>query len=296
MLRFLAVLLVGATVLDTIMRGAEPAPPDRTTGSASSMPLVTGPDLDGHFDALGVRGSIVLVDGRSGLIWSGGDGREDHGFVPASTFKVFNSLVALEEGIVSSVDHVFTWDGVDRGSDGWNRNLSLREAFRSSAVWCFQRLAAEIGADRMTAWMQRAGYGNALMDAPIDHFWLDGGLRISQHQQVEFLRRLREGDLPFSARTMAVVRDLMLVETRGEFSLHAKTGWGAGTSPGVGWYVGWVERTPGSSAAAPDEPEVIYFATLIDIVDEADAEARRAITHRSLRDLGWWSDTPADSP
>lgn len=39
----------------------------------------------------------------------------------------------------------YRWDGVERGIEGWNHDLTLRQAFAVSAVPAFQGLARQIG-------------------------------------------------------------------------------------------------------------------------------------------------------
>lgn len=52
----------------------------------------------------------------------------------------------------------------------------------------------------MQQWVTKVGYGNQKIGdkADIDQFWLKGELRITPQAQIEFLRRLYRGDLPFS--------------------------------------------------------------------------------------------------
>src|SRR5690606_21044420 len=136
----------------------------------------------------------------------------DSGFIPASTFKIFNSLVALEAGAVASEEEVLEWDGVERGWDAWDQDHSMRSAIRVSAVWFYQELARRIGETRMQQYLREVRYGNQTMDGAIDDFWLSGGLRITPLEQVDFLVRLARNDLPFSDRTMAILRDILILE------------------------------------------------------------------------------------
>ncbi|MGH7714165.1 MAG: penicillin-binding transpeptidase domain-containing protein, partial [Gemmatimonadaceae bacterium] len=184
--------------------------------------------------------------------------------------------------------------GQDRCIAGWNKDLSLRQAYQESAFWVFQRFAHEVGAIRMRRWLQRAEYGNHDADGGIHRFWLDGALRISLLEQVEFLQRLQARQLPFSPRTIEAVQDVM-VEARGVgYVLRGKTGWarqltdagdrfgdcrpaadralGNPVTPEIGWYVGYVVRGE----------RIVFFALNVDIRRPADAAARRCIVRRVL--------------
>jgi beta-lactamase class D len=171
---------------------------------------------------------------------------------------------------------VIPWDGVERPIAAWNRDHNLASAFRVSAVWFYQELARRIGPQRMQAYLDTVGYGNRTMGGAIDMFWLDGGLRISPRQQVQFLRRLRSGTLPFSPRTQDLVRRIMILDQTPSYTLRAKTGRSGGAASDVGWFVGYLERGT----------NVYYFATVIDIRNPADARQRVDLTRTILRHQG----------
>lgn len=255
--------------------------------SAGALGAQTGataerrPELGRHFERYAVEGTFVLYNqARDRWIRHNPD-RAERRFIPASTFKVFNSLVALETGVIENAGAVIPWDGVDRGNRAWNRDQTLRTAFERSAVWAYQELARRIGEARMRAFVEREHYGNEDIAGGIDRFWLTGALRISPDEQVDFLRRLRAGALDFSPRSMAIVRDIMILEETTDYTLRGKTGWAPPQregGPEIGWLVGWVERG--------DHP---YFFALNLETSDPDfpmREARRTITYGILRELG----------
>lgn len=216
-----------------------------------AVPLL---DLGSHFEAFGAEGCFVGFE-TSGRDWirHGGELCRTR-FVPASTFKILNSLIVLETGVLEDEDEDVEWDGVDRGWEAWNQSHDLASAFRYSVVWVYQALARRVGRERMARRVRRAGYGNAETGADVDRFWLDGPLRVSPEEQVKFLRRLARDDLPFSPGVMETVRGIM-VEAEGEgWTLRAKTGWGRPEGgEEVGWKVGWVDR----------DDDRFFFAVLI---------------------------------
>jgi beta-lactamase class D len=200
-------------------------------------------------------------------------------FLPASTFKIPNSLIALECRSIASVDEILTWDGKDRGSPAWNRDRSMRDAFRASTVWFYQELARRTGEQRMSGWLRKIDYGNADISGGLDTFWLTGSLRISAVQQIEFLRRLRDDSLPFRPETMLAVKEIMIRDRRDDWTLRAKTGLTALTvEQPVAWVVGWIESPKGA----------VFFATNLDHSSAGDnaISARIAITYENLIRLG----------
>lgn len=219
-----------------------------------------GLDLARHFEAVSAQGSFVLFDSAGGTYLRYNPERARQRFLPASTFKILNSLIALETGVVDDEHVVFPWDGSDRGRESWNRDHDLASAFADSAFWYYQEIARRIGEARMRRFVSLVGYGNRKIGGGIDRFWLDGELRISADEQVELLRRLEKSDLPFSERAMATVRRMMKIEEGEGYVLRGKTGWSV-EGGNHGWYVGWVERADGPrifalelSSSEPDFP------------------------------------------
>ncbi|MCB1718370.1 MAG: class D beta-lactamase, partial [Candidatus Competibacteraceae bacterium] len=167
--------------------------------SASAPAQSAAPDagLGAIFARHGVDGGLWVENLAGTEVHSWRPKACEQGFLPASTFKILNSLIALEVGAVADVDEELAWDGVDRGWTEWNRDHSMRTAIRVSAVWFYQELARRVGAERMRELVAKAGYGNRDVAGAIDTFWLDGAIRITPREQVAFLERLYRGDLPF---------------------------------------------------------------------------------------------------
>ena len=222
--------------------GAEPAKPR----------VEMQPDLGEAFTEAGTAGTFVMIDpSDGGRIVVTDRGRAETAYLPASTFKIPNSLIALETGVVADADStMFPWDKVVRDFDAWNQDHTLRTAFKASAVPVFQDIARKIGPERMQQYVNAFDYGNRdIGGAPIDTFWLSGDLRISALQQIDFLQRLHRGELPVSKQNQEIVRDIMYLELSELGTLRGKTGAvGIGVAPGakatLGWLVGWLEHGP----------------------------------------------------
>jgi beta-lactamase class D len=181
--------------------------------------------------------------------------------------------------VINDENEVIPWDGVDRGVPEWNQDLNMRSAIQYSAVWFYQELARRIGTERMQHYIDRASYGNADIGGSIDHFWLDGDLRISARQQVDFLRRLYSNDLPFSQRSIDIVRDILIVEQTPDYTLRAKAGWVVLPEYQLGWEIGYLEQ----------EGDVYYFALNLDIVKPGDENARMSVVKDILHSLDLFS-------
>jgi beta-lactamase class D len=225
-----------------------------------------------------IKGCFLLYDLSSGKYMVYNPARIDSEFIPASTFKIFNSLVGLETGAVKDENEIIKWDGVNRDIESWNKNHNMRTALKNSVVWFYQELARRIGYDRMHKYIDLAGYGNKDIDGGIDLFWLQGDLKITPKQQVDFLVRLYKDSLPFSQRTMDIVKDMMILENTENYILRAKTGWGARLDKQIGWFVGYVETTG-------PEKKIFFFANNIDINEIKDTEGRYSLTKEILKDM-----------
>lgn len=278
-----AALLLSLSACTPRSEAGETGPPP-TAAPADT----THADWGSFFEAQDARGTIVVLDAQTGQRHYFDPQRAAERFIPASTFKVYNSLVALETGVVPDVDSVFAWDGVERGVEAWNRDHSMRTGIAASVVWLYQELARRIGEEGYRAAFAREPYGNGDTGGGIDRFWLDGALRISAEEQVAFLDRLRRGALAFRPEHQAAVREIMLLEEGDGYRLFGKTGWAttlegrSGTvfweGPDVGWFVGWVER--GGDAWV--------FALNVEAAGPGldMGPARRAIAEAVLADLG----------
>ena len=200
--------------------------------------------LKKYFDSSNVNGCFGLFDNSQGqfVIYNLKRFR-DSSYLPASTFKIVNSLIGIETGIISDEKMVIKWDGIKRWNEDWNKDLSLQEAFRVSAVPYFQEVARRIGRDTMKKWIDSLAYGNKNISGPIDSFWLNNHLKISPDEQLGLVKKLYFDQLPFFRRTQEIVRKLMLREENANYSLSYKTGWGD-TEAGhpLGWIVGWIEE------------------------------------------------------
>lgn len=193
-------------------------------------------------------------------------------FLPASTFKIPHTLIALGEGVISEKD-TLRWDGKDTGVPDWNRDQTLESAFRASCVWFFQELARRIGTDTYRAYLEKIGYGNALPTPEVTTFWLEGDLRISALEQIAFLKRVYRRTLPFGSASFDTLDRIMVVERTPSYRLRAKTGWAQRVSPQIGWYVGYVER----------KEAVWFFALNMHITKPQEASLRQAIALEALR-------------
>jgi beta-lactamase class D len=243
----------------------------------------TRPEFKKFFDEYNLDGAFVLYDKNNKKFIRYNPERAKERFIPASTFKIANSLIGLETGVIAGEEHIFKWNGKKHSIEAWNRDLNLPEAFNASCVPCYQELARKIGEERMQKWVKKLGYGNKDISGGIDLFWLTGDLRISPDEEVKFLRRLYENKLPVKQRTMDIVKKIMLRENTPEYKFSYKTGWqtdnlsNASGAKSLGWLVGYVEQNN----------NVYFFATNLETENTGAsfAASRMEITRKILKEL-----------
>lgn len=199
-------------------------------------------ELDSLFARFGFAGTFVLLEeGRAApVVIDMERARRRH--PPASTFKIANSLIALETGAVKDADEILPYGGRPQPIKAWERDMSMREALPLSNVPIYQEIARRVGIARYRDFLARLDYGNRETGDVVDRFWLDGPLEISAFEQARFVGRLARGGLPVSARSQAIVRDLLRLESAAGRTLYGKTGWVVARTPQIGWWTGWVDR------------------------------------------------------
>ena len=229
-------------------------------------------DLKKYFDENNVTGCFALYNNSTDIFTVYNFSRfRDSSYLPASTFKIVNSLIGLQTGVIVNDSMVIPWDGVVRPVDAWNKDMSMFEAFRVSCVPYYQEVARRIGKNNMEYWLDTLGYGGGIRDTifrittSIDTFWLDNSLKITPNEELGLMKQLYFNQLPFFKKYQETVKKAMLFESNANYRLGYKTGLGSTEGGGqLAWIVGWVEEnnhpylfvlnfeTPDSNAPIPE--------------------------------------------
>lgn len=253
----LALTLITCAWVPTLACGHAPRGAPETSGAAAFGRTTFGPmpapdriEENRHgaemLKTAGFRGTFVLFDGETKR-WSATDAHlASERYLPASTFKIPNALIALQTGVASGEDFLLRWDGKPRGRPEWDRDHTLASAMEVSAVWYFQEIARRVGEARMRSLVTAFDYGNGDVSGEIDRFWLSGNLGISPLEQVHFLGRMKAGELPVDRAHVATVEKITTLasgkDKTGGWTLRGKTGMHEDAANAHGWLVGSVER------------------------------------------------------
>ncbi|WP_440877216.1 penicillin-binding transpeptidase domain-containing protein [Thalassotalea sp. PLHSN55] len=179
--------------------------------------------------------------------------RADTAFSPFSTFKVPNSVIGLELGLIENAEQVMSFDKEKYPPQQWWPSVwklpeySLSTAFKFSMVAVYRQLASDIGSANMQQALKRFNYGNQDISSGLDSFWLNGSMKISANEQITFLQKLNENTFSIKEKSLATIKQVMLAGQDAHYKMYAKTGAGkVDDNSMLGWYVGFVENKAGT--------------------------------------------------
>lgn len=228
------------------------------------------------FSAAAKHAVFVTYDGKNFKSYGNDLMRAEQAYIPASTFKMLNALIGLQHH-QATMTEIFKWDGEKRAFPAWEKDMTLAQAMQVSAVPVYQQLARRIGLELMQKEVSRVGFGNQNIGQQVDNFWLVGPLKITPIQEAKFVYALATEQLPFNKSVQKQVKEMLLIEQRGDVKLYAKSGWGMDVNPQVGWYSGWVEQPNG---------KVTSFILNLEMQNGDEVSERKQLTLDVLDKLG----------
>lgn len=234
-------------------------------------------DLSAYFK--GYQGSLVLYDRRQDT-WSIYD--REHAALrvsPNSTYKIYDALFGLEEGVITPEDSFMKWNGNHYSFQEWNGDQTLQSAMGFSVNWYFQEIDQRLGTSAVDRYIQQIGYGNENTGGNPSSYWMESSLKISPLEQVELLRKLYDNSFGFDPGNINEVKDSILLSSSESGNLYGKTGTGCIDGKDVnGWFVGYVE--------SPDNTH--FFAVNILADDGAAGSNAAKITLSVLSEMNIW--------
>ncbi len=225
-------------------------------------------NLENIFEKTKINGTIVISSLNDNKEYIYNNSRATRKYIPASTFKIPNTLIALEEEVIKDEYEIIKWDGKKRFYEPWNKDQNLQSAISISCVWCYQKFAKKIGNAKYLTYLKNIHYGNEKTGSDVTTFWLEGDIKISATEQIKFLKKLYKNQLPFTQKNIDIIKKILTVEKTKEYIIRAKSGW----SGNIGWYVGYVEI----------KNEVWFFALNADI-SKNQLKYRKQIVMEALR-------------
>lgn len=236
-------------------------------------------DLSAYFS--GYEGSFVLYD-LKGDIWNIYDMEQAAlRTAPDSTYKIYDALFGLEEGVIEPDDSFMAWDGTDYPFEAWNKNQNLLSAMQSSVNWYFEEIDRQIGLSAIQSYIQKIGYGNENVNASLSSYWKQGTLKISPVEQVELLTALCSNRFGFAPENVnAVQNSICLFSSEGK-NFYGKTGTGRVDGQDInGWFIGYIETANNT----------YFFAANIQAAENATGSKASEISLAILSDMGIWEE------
>src|SRR5499427_2747662 len=83
-------------------------------------------DLEAVFAENGLAGTFVLYDVAADHLTLVDGKRAGRRFVPASTFKIANTIIALETGVVKDENEIIPYGGQPQPFKTWEKDMSMR--------------------------------------------------------------------------------------------------------------------------------------------------------------------------
>jgi len=241
---------------------------------------IVKPEFQSIIDSSNVNGSILIYDLKNDLFYSNNFDWAKTGRLPASTFKIVNSIIALETKVVENDSTLFSWNGEKRDYKDWEQDLILSDAFKYSCVPCYQEITKGIGEKRMNEYLEKLNYKEMKVNSNnLDKFWLEGDSKINQFQQIEFIKRFFKSEIGISKRTEDIMKKIFFIEKYGKYNLNGKTGLSIRNGNYNGWFVGYIES----------EDNNYFFATNIEPKDNLNKKLfpklRKKITIEALNTM-----------
>ena len=227
----------------------------------------------------GYEGSFVLYDLNADT-WNVYDMEQATlRTAPNSTYKIYDALFGLEEGVIAPDDSFMAWDGTNHPFEAWNGNQDLLSAMHSSVNWYFEKIDKQIGSSAIQDYIKKIGYGNENISANLSSYWMQGTLKISPVEQVELLTALHNNNFDFAPENVKAVKNAICLFSSEGTNFYGKTGTGRVDGQDVnGWFVGYIETTDNT----------YFFATNIQAAENATGSKASEISLSILSDMGIW--------
>jgi beta-lactamase class D len=194
-----------------------------------------------YFETEGFRGCVVINYPNSNQTLYFNRNRCYRKYSPAETFDILNSLIALQAKAIKTVNNdTLIWPGMKLENTLWNTDQNMESAYKNSCPWFYKEMARLVGGSKMTLYVDSIDcYGTMNRVGDVETFWTDGSFEISANQQIEFLKRLYDEDLPFDKKHIQDIKNIM-VNYRDDIRV-SRTKSSISHIDKVIWYIGWIE-------------------------------------------------------
>jgi beta-lactamase class D len=198
-----------------------------------------------------------IIKEKDHILKEEGDCKERHS--PCSTFKIAISLMGYDDGIL--IDELNPeWPSKRGYSDyveGKKNSQNPTSWIKNSSIWYSQIITTKLGLEKFKSYIAKFNYGNQDIsgdkgkDNGLTHSWLASSLKISGLEQVDFLQKLLDGNLPVSSKAQNLTKNIFFIkEMPNGWKLYGRTGTGYlqnadgsyNKEHQIGWFIGWIAK------------------------------------------------------
>jgi len=229
--------------------------------------------------------SFMMVE-KGAILERQGDCDMRH--APCSTFKIAMSLMGYDQNIL--IDEslpVFSFqEGYIDTFDSWKHNHNPTLWIKNSCIWYSWKITERLGIDQLQEYVMKFNYGNQDLSGDrfqnngLTHAWLSSSLEISVGEQIYFLQKLVNNELPVTMHAQQMTKKILFIqELENGWKLYGKTGNGFFLNEDrterlkirMGWFVGWIERGDRAIIFAQ------YIQDTVDLDSFASLRAKAAV-------------------
>ncbi|AVP87653.1 hypothetical protein phytr_7130 [Candidatus Phycorickettsia trachydisci] len=179
-------------------------------------------------------------------------------YPPESTFKIALSLMGFNSSIFVDQDTPL-WEYKNEYASFNNickQDQTPKTWMRDSCLWYSQILTSKLGTRKFQQYVRDFNYGNMNLSGDkglnngLSRSWISSSLKISPHQQLDFLQNIIEQKLPVNKKSYIQTKGIMFVtELAAGWKLYGKTGSGVQVDHNCnkselqqGWFVGYIQK------------------------------------------------------
>ncbi|MRX09219.1 class D beta-lactamase [Pseudoduganella sp. FT25W] len=187
------------------------------------------------------------------------DGQCDARATPASTFNIVVSLMGYDSGhLIDEHTPLLPYKPTYASwNSEWRADTDPTSWIKYSNVWYAQQVTTKLGDARFQHYIDSFGYGNRDVSGDagkhngLTQSWIGSSLAISPDEQVDFLRKIVNRQLPVSVHAYEMTARILNPQTLDNgWTISGKTGTASpvladgrdDNTRQYGWYVGWATK------------------------------------------------------
>lgn len=175
---------------------------------------------------------------------------------PCSTFKPVLAVMGFDAGVLTDAQTPkVTYDSEkhDGWLPDWRQDQTPTTYMKYSCLWYSLYVVDRLGRDQVQRYLADFKYGNQALRWKNKTPWIMGSLKVSAEEQIQFFKKLNDGQLPVKPDVLAKMKDVMFVQDLQDgWQLYGKTGM---ATNGMKLVLNWIKGKDGLLAGLPKKTE-----------------------------------------